>query len=67
MKFRDLFGMQYSSVEVTHSVSTPMTTILRELADYLDSEGETGILTSLTTQISFESEDEHLTTLIWSN
>lgn len=67
-RIRGLFGMKYSSIEVTHLVVEPLTSVLRDIADYLQENGfEDVIATSLSTQGNPDNDNEFLTTFVWAN
>lgn len=66
MEIRDLFGMNYKSVELTHDVATPAHKVLKELAKYFKENDIHGIIQHLSTQSSEFDEDTFLTTVIYS-
>lgn len=66
LPIRSLSGMQYASVEIEHSVLTPMSEVLYALADYLSNHADTGLLTGIFTQSHPEEEDKFLTNLVWA-
>lgn len=67
MTIRELTGMEYSSVTITHNVAEPMSDVLRALAGWLEqNDYEHGVLTSITTQCDPDDWELFQTTLIWS-
>lgn len=68
MEIRNLHGMTYRSIEVSHDVIEPVHKVLRMIAHYLEVEGVNhGLLTSITTASDPYDEDRFLTTLVWAD
>lgn len=67
MSVRELHGMNYSSIELTHPVTLTMPEVLFKLANWLEENDiHDGIITGLTTQSSLDDDDEFKTTFIYA-
>lgn len=66
MQIRELYGMEYKSIELDHPVRQPMSSVLRDLADYLERNDIRGYVINLTTQSHPDDDDRFLTSLVWA-
>lgn len=66
MNIRRLDGMRYASVEIEHDIRVPMSSVLRQLADWCEKNREHGLLTGIYTQSHPDDEKKFLTNMVWS-